>query len=105
MFRNCPKSTALAFEQALAMESDLAARHVSYAKVQESLGRPKKMLESLERAVELDETPQTLKILADAYERNGQEELAEELRIKIIKMTAAQQPQPRHLKQPRRVVM
>ncbi len=99
------EKAALAFEQALSMESDLAARHVAYAKVQEKLGRPKKMLESLERAVELDETPQTLKILADAYERNGQEDLAEELRIKVIKMTAAQQPQPRHLKQPRRVIM
>lgn len=96
---------ALAFEQALAMESDLAARHIAYAKVQEKMGHNKKMIESLERAVELDETPQVLKVLADAYERNGQEELAEELRVKIIKMNAAAQAQPRHLRQPRRVVM
>lgn len=96
---------ALAFEQALAMENDLASRYVAYAKVQEKMGHSKKMIESLERALEIDETPQTLTILADAYARNGQEELAEELRIKIIKMTAAAQAQPRHLRQPRRVVM
>jgi tetratricopeptide (TPR) repeat protein len=97
------EKAALAFEQALAMESNLAARHIAYAKVQEKLGRSKKMLESLERAVELEETPQTLKILADAYDRNDQKELAEELRIKIIKMTAAQAP-PQRLRQPRRVM-
>ncbi len=98
------EKAALAFEQALAMESNLAARHIAYAKVQEKLGRDKKMIESLERAVELEETPQTLKILADAYERNDQPEKAEELRIKIIKMAAAAEVQQRHLRQPRRVI-
>ena len=98
------EKAALAFEQALAMESDLAARHIAYAKVQEKLGRNKKMIESLERAVEIDETPQTLTILADAYERHGEEERATDLRAKVVKMNAAQS-QPTRLRQPRRVVM
>lgn len=98
------EKAALAFEQALAMEGDLAARHIAYAKVQEKLGRNKKMIESLERAVEIDETPQTLTILADAYEHNGQEELAAELREKSAKMIIPQ-GQPRRVRQPRRVVM
>jgi len=96
---------ALAFEQALAMEEDLAARHIAYAKVQEKLDRPKRMLASLERAVELEKNPQTLSILADAYERIGDnEELALKLREQAARMIIPQ-GKPRRVKQPRRVVM
>ncbi len=97
------EKAALAFEQAIAMESDLAARHIAYAKVQEKLGHTKKMLESLEQAVQIDETPQALNVLADAYDRNGQEELATELRDKANKMIIPQ-GQPRQIRQTRRVM-
>lgn len=95
---------ALAFEQALEMESDLAARHIAYAKVQEKLGNNKKMIESLERAVEIDRLPQTLTILADAYERVGEQELSMKLREEAARMIIPQ-GKPKHIKQPRRVVM
>lgn len=95
---------ALAFEQALAIDSDLAARHIAYAKVQEKLGHDKKMIESLERAVELDPIPQTLTILADAYDRTGEEELALDLRERAAKMILPQGKDTR-VRQPRRVVM
>lgn len=98
------EKAALAFEQALAMENDLAARHIAYAKVQEKLGHTKRMITSLERAVELDPIPQTLNILADAYDRAGQAELSAELRAKAAKMIIPQD-QPKRIKQPRRVVM
>jgi len=98
------EKAALAFEQALTMENDVASRHIAYAKVQEKLGRNKRMIESLERAVELDPIPQTLNILADAYDRNGQEELAKELREKSAKMIIPQGA-PKHIRQVRRVVM
>ncbi|HMH70004.1 MAG TPA: tetratricopeptide repeat protein [Candidatus Saccharimonadales bacterium] len=98
------EKAALAFEQALTMENDLAARHIAYAKVQERLGQNKKMITALERAVELDPIPQTLNILADAYDRVGQSELSTELREKAAKMIIPQD-QPRRIKQPRRVVM
>lgn len=98
------EKAALAFEQALAMEDDLSARHIAYAKVQEKLGRDKKTIQSLERAVELDPIPQTLTILADAYDRNGQTELATELREKAAKMIIPQ-GQPRRVRQARRIVM
>ena len=98
------EKAALAFEQALTMENDLASRHIAYAKVQEKLGRNKKMIESLEKAVELGPVPQTLNILADAYDRNGQEELAKELREKSAKMIIPQ-GQPKQIRQVRRVVM
>lgn len=98
------EKAALAFEQALTMENDLAARHIAYAKVQEKLGRNKKMIESLEQAVALDPIPQTLNILADAYDRNGQIELAQELREKAAKMIIPP-GQPKTIRQARRVVM
>lgn len=95
---------ALAFEQALAIDNELATRHIAYAKVQEKLGNDRKMIESLERAVELDPIPQTLTILADAYERTGEAELAMKLREKAANMIIPQ-GQPKKLTQPRRVVM
>ncbi len=94
---------ALAFEQALAMDSEHAARHIAYAKVQEKLGNDKKMIDALERAVQLDPIPQTLTILADAYDRVGDKEISLELRERAAKMIIPQ-GQAR-LKQPRRVVM
>lgn len=98
------EKAALAFEQALAMEDDVASRHIAYAKVQEKLGRNKKMIESLERAVALDPIPQTLNILADAYDRNGQVELATQLREKASKLIIPP-GQPKTIRQNRRVVM
>jgi tetratricopeptide (TPR) repeat protein len=100
------EKAALAFEQALAMENDLASRHVAYAKVQEKLGRTKKMIESLERALEIEKSPPILNILADAYERTGQAELATKLRDQATKMLSsqAQTHSKHHIRQVRRVM-
>lgn len=98
------EKASLAFQQALAIDDNLSARHIAYAKVLEKMGHSKKMIESLERAVELDPIPQTLNILADAYERTGQTELALDLREKSAKMILPQ-GQSKRIKQPRRVVM
>ncbi len=95
---------ALAFEQALGMESDLAARHIAYAKVQEKLGHNKRMIESLENAVKLEPNPQSLRILADAYERDGRTELATKLHEKAARMIIPSGA-PKRIKQPRKVVM
>lgn len=103
------EKAALAFEQALAIDNELAARHIAYAKALEKLGNQRKVIESLEKAIELDPNPQTLNILADAYERNGQTDLATGLREKSAKMlvpihnTTARSTQK--VKQPRRVIM
>ncbi|HEY0965459.1 MAG TPA: tetratricopeptide repeat protein [Candidatus Saccharimonadales bacterium] len=96
---------ALAFEQALQVEDTIAARYVAYAKVQEKLGHTKKMISSLEKAVELDKNPQTLAILADAYERADQPESAAPLRAQIAKASAAPASKPHRIRQPRKVVM
>ena len=93
---------SLAFEQALDMEDDISARHIAYAKVQEKLGDNKKMLSALERAVEIDPIPQTLNILADAYERTGQQELSMNLREKAARMILPP-GKPNRVVQPRKV--
>jgi len=93
----------LAFQQALGIEEDVASRHIAYAKVHEKLGHEKKMVTSLERAVELDSNPQTLTILADAYDRTGQTELALGLREKAGKLIIPE-GRAKRVKQPRRVV-
>lgn len=95
---------ALAFEQALEIEGDLSTRHIAYAKVQEKLGNDKKMIESLERAVEIDPIPQTLNILADAYERIGEQDLSLRLREKAARMILPP-GKAKRVSQPRKVVM
>lgn len=108
--KDYPKA-ALAFEQALELEDDLAARYIAYAKVQEKLGHNKKMIESLEKAVELEPIPQTLSVLAEAYEKAKQPELAETLRKKAAKMlvppekTETPHRQQRQPRQPRKIIM
>ncbi|HWZ65277.1 MAG TPA: tetratricopeptide repeat protein [Patescibacteria group bacterium] len=94
----------VAFEQAIQMEGNLAARYIAYAKVQEKLGNAKKMIEAVEKAVEIEPNPQSLTILADAYERSGEHQLAEDIRQKLQRMQKAAVPQ-RRIRQPRRVVM
>lgn len=95
---------ALAFEQALAIDNELAARHIAYAKVQEKLKNDRKMIDALERAIELDPIPQTLTILADAYDRVGESQLAMDLRERAAKMIIPE-GQPKRVRQPRRVIM
>lgn len=100
---------ALAFEQAIAMEEEVPSRHVAYAKVQEKLGHKKKVIMSLERAVVLDErkNPQSLRILADAYERDGNQEQADLAREEVKALLAPKAPAgvTKTVKQPRKVVM
>lgn len=101
------EKAALAFEQAIEMEGTLAPRYIAYAKVLEKLGRTKKMIEALERAVELEPVPQTLNILADAYDQSEQTDLAATLREKAASMQSHQTTSPqRSVKRPlRRRVM
>ncbi len=100
------EKAALAFEQALTIEEGLASRHIAYAKVQEKLGHNKRMITSLLRAVELEKNPQSLTILADAYERVGQPEMSVKLREQVSKMVSRPRPgASKRVKQPRRVVM
>lgn len=99
------EKAALAFEQALSMEDTLASRHIAYAKVQEKLGRDSKMIESLQRAVEIDPSVQSYHILADAYSRVGNEDEAQSLRDRIAKEVNSKNPPAKSVQQVRKVIM
>ncbi|MCL1876835.1 tetratricopeptide repeat protein [Candidatus Saccharibacteria bacterium] len=80
------EKAAQAFEQALLMEEDVASRHIAYAKVLEAEDRTPLVIQHLERAVELEPNPQSVGLLADALERDGQTERADKLHLIAIKM-------------------
>lgn len=90
-----------AFEQALELEGDVAARHIAYAKVLEDQGDNKKMLSELETAVNLERNPQSLGILADAYERTGDTERAE--KVRRIAARLSEKGNRTRIKQPRKI--
>lgn len=98
------EKAGLAFEQALAIEHDHAARHIAYAKVQEQLGHTKKMIDSLEKAVRLEPSIQSYNILIDAYDRHGRAEDAATLRARVEKAVTKHNT-PARIAQPRKVVM
>jgi tetratricopeptide (TPR) repeat protein len=98
------EKAAQAFENALEIEDNLAARYIAYAKVQEKLGKAKRMLEALERASEIEPNPQTYKLLADAYERVGEDELAETIKTQL-KRLIVRSDKPKRIHQPRKIVM
>ena len=90
-----------AFEQALAIEANIASRHVAYAKALEALGNKKKVIGGLEKAVKLEKNPQSVGLLADALERDGQNERADKLRLVAKKM--AEKGDRKRIKQPNKV--
>ena len=92
---------AQAFEQALRIEEDVAVRHIAYAKVLEAAGNTKKTIKELERAVELEKNPQSVSLLADALENDGEIERSEKLRQIAKKMT--NKGHRDRIKQPRRM--
>lgn len=97
------EKAALAFEQAIELDENMPSRYIAYAKVQEKLGNDKKMIEALEKSVELEPIPQTLNILAEAYERTGETEIAFNIRERAAKIIIPQ-GQPKRIRQPRKVM-
>jgi tetratricopeptide (TPR) repeat protein len=91
-----------AFESALKLEDSLAARHIAYAKVQEKLGNHLQTVSALETAVKLEPSVQSLRLLADAYERAGVTDRATSIRQRI-KRREASATAPKRIKRPRRV--
>lgn len=94
----------LAFEQALGMEEEVAARHIAYAKVQERLGNKKKMINALERAIELEPSIASYNALADAYDQTGEPDKASSIRNKLNRASASRNPPQRQISQPRKVM-
>ncbi len=66
----------MAFSQAIALEGDVPARYMALAKAEEKLGRPRKAIEALENAYELDPSVSTLRQILAIYEATGDIEAA-----------------------------
>lgn len=98
------EKAGIAFEQALKLEENLAARHVAYAKVNEKLGNEKLMFASLQRAVELEPNEETYSLLHKAYDERGMEADADAINEKL-KTLIVSSGQPRRILRPRKVVI
>ena len=61
----------MAFTQAIEAEGDVPARYIALAKAEEELGNPRKAIESLENAYELDPSVTTLRQMLAIYETAG----------------------------------
>lgn len=90
-----------AFEQALELENNVASRHIAYAKVLEKQGDTKRMIQELETAVKLEKNPQSLGILADAFDRIGEKDKAEKIRAFGLKQFHSGNRS--RIKQPRKI--
>lgn len=66
----------MAFKQAIELEGDVPARFLALAKTEEKLGSPKKAIEALESAYELDPSVATLRQILTIYEADGDTEAA-----------------------------
>src|ERR1700690_1949351 len=80
------EKAAMAFEQALKLEDNLAARHVAYAKVQEKLGDEKLMFQALDRAIEPEPNAETYTLLHRAYASRGMQAEADVIESKLKKL-------------------
>jgi tetratricopeptide (TPR) repeat protein len=98
------EKAAIAFEQALKLEDEFAARHIAYAKVQEKLGNGKLMLQSLQRAVELEPNKETYQLLEKAYRENNMDAEADQVNEKLHKLIVPA-GKPKRVLRPRRVVV
>lgn len=104
------EKASTAFEQALKLEDSFAARHIAYAKANEKLGRYGQMVKSLEKAVELEESKESLTLLMHAYILVGEEEKAQIIQLKIDKHSRPIQKQakrkmlPKKVRRPKRIV-
>jgi len=98
------EKAALAMEQAMKLEENSAFRHISYAQVLEKLGNKKLMIEELQKAVELEPTPQMLRILADAYDDDDRRQLAGSLRSRAT-MLSKSPSNRKTIKQPNKMAL
>lgn len=94
-----------AFTQALKLEDSLAARHIALAKVSEKLGNDSQVMKSLERAVELEPTKESLTLLMNAYVDADMDTEARNVQRKLERFESRKTPTPTKVKQPRKVVV
>ncbi|MBR5027311.1 tetratricopeptide repeat protein [Candidatus Saccharibacteria bacterium] len=88
----------MAFLQAIELEGDVPARYIALAKAEEKLGNPKKAIEALENAYELDRNVTTLRQILALYEsmEDAENIIATSARIEeqIAEDSAKKKPSP-----------
>ena len=72
----------------------VAARYIAYAKVMTKINDKKAVVKALEKAVELEQNPQTLSLLAEAYTEVDDIVAAEETRKKLEHVTIPKVDKP-----------
>jgi tetratricopeptide (TPR) repeat protein len=93
----------VALENALELDDNFAARRIAYAKVLEKLNRSDEAIKSMEEAIKMEKSFQSLHLLADMYEHYGRTREARLVRKQLLKMK--KKPQTKHrIKRPGRVV-
>lgn len=101
------EKAATAFEQAIKLEDKLAARHIAFAKVNEKLNNQHLVIQSLEKAVELEPTKEALTLLLNAYSTQEMETEAITIAKKLEKLenNNKKKPTKNKVSRPRRVIV
>jgi superkiller protein 3 len=99
------EKAATAFEQAIKLEDKLAARHIAFAKVHEKLENQSLVISSLERAVELEPTKESLNLLLQAYTSQGLENEAKLVQKKLNDIESKKEQPNKKVKRPKRVIV
>lgn len=95
-----------AFDEALKLDPEMAARHIAIAKALEKVGNEKRMIDELEKAVELEPSNEAYELLEKAYRENGQPENADLVEDKIKKLIKPHAGNSRsRVKRPKRVII
>ncbi len=96
---------AVAFEEALKLEDKMAARHIALAKVSEKLNDKPKVIKSLEKAVELEPTKESLALLRNAYVDSELLEEAKKIQKLIVRADSKNKKVASRVRRRRRVVI
>lgn len=99
------EKAATAFDQALKLDEEMAARHIAFAKVQEKLGNLVKVIQSLERAVELEPNRESLSLLYRAYINAEREDEAKIIEKRMNRYQSNSDTKSRVTRPSRRVIV
>ena len=99
------QKSVIAFDEALKLDDQMAARHIALAKAFEKLGNNKRMVQQLEKAVELEPTHESYMLLSEAYNITNQSQKAAEIDKKFQKILIPAGKTRTRVKRAKRVVV
>ncbi len=99
------EKSVIAFDEALKLDDQMAARHIALAKALEKLGNKKRMVQELEKAVELEPTHESYMLLSEGYNVTDQTEKVVEVEEKLKKILIPSGKTRTRVKRAKRVVV